>query len=54
MYNNGSLVYVNVAGVYWSSTINTNLSRLLGFNFTDAQVDPNNRAYGQSIRCIKN
>jgi uncharacterized protein (TIGR02145 family) len=49
-YNNGSLSNVGSSGYYWSSTVNGTSARLLWFG----GVIDNNRAYGFSVRCIKN
>jgi hypothetical protein len=52
-YSDGSLVDVSVGGYYWSSTINGSYSRYLVFDYGSAGVYFNYRAYGFSVRCIK-
>ena len=51
--SDGSLVNVGTGGLYWSSTVSSTNARYLFFssNFTD--VDTGNRAYGFSVRCLK-
>jgi uncharacterized protein (TIGR02145 family) len=43
-------------GYYWSSTINGNESKVLAFSVYDsnANISQQGRAYGSSVRCIKN
>ena len=56
-YGNGNLVSVNGTGFYWCSTVNGADSRALYFNnpFLGGLVRMNTsrRAYGSSVRCIK-
>jgi uncharacterized protein (TIGR02145 family) len=51
---NGSLFDVGSVGNYWSSTGSTTYSRCLSFTSSIANMNTNNRAYGLSVRCIKN
>ena len=53
LYSDGSLNVVSVYGYYWSSTIDGTISRRLNFTNGNASVYSNNRAYGFSVRCIK-
>jgi hypothetical protein len=53
LYGDGSLHNFSVSGGYWSSTIDGDNSRSLGFYNGDAGVNFNYRAYGFSVRCIK-
>ena len=48
----GSLGNVGIGGYYWSSTVNGSNSRVLRFTTSSALMD-DYRAYGQSVRCIK-
>ncbi|TAD91767.1 MAG: hypothetical protein EAY75_03525 [Bacteroidetes bacterium] len=52
-YENASLNNVGDAGFYWSSTGSTSNSRILYFFFNTADMESYPRAYGFSIRCIK-
>jgi hypothetical protein len=52
-YNNGSLGDVGSFGYYWSSTVSGPLSRGLGFYSIDAGMGDYMRAYGLSVRCLK-
>ena len=52
--NSDGLLYdVNLRGFYWSNTISGTRSRELYFNNVFSNVDIDYRAYGFSIRCIK-
>jgi len=53
-YSNGSLLSVGTFGNYWSSTISSTNSRYITFGSSDANMSTTNRAYGISVRCIKN
>jgi uncharacterized protein (TIGR02145 family) len=54
-YNsNGSLNGVGTYGSYWSSTVSVPYSYHLYFNSGDAIMYSSNRAFGLSVRCIKN
>ena len=52
-YSNGSLVNVGSDGYYWSSTVAGTYSRLLYFGSSNANMLSNYRAYGLSVRCLK-
>jgi len=41
------------SGLYWSSTVNGNHSNNLYFDSGYADISNYNRAYGMSLRCIK-
>jgi uncharacterized protein (TIGR02145 family) len=49
-----SLLSVGAFGYYWSSTVGGTLSRPLYFSGSDAGASDFYRAYGFSVRCIKN
>ena len=51
--SNGSLYSVGSYGYYWSSTVNGSNARNLNFNSDNANMNSNNRANGQSVRCFK-
>ncbi len=53
LYSNGSLDYVDSGGVYWSSTVSGTCARFLSFDSSFTYMDCANRAYGFSVRCIK-
>ncbi len=50
---NGSLLTVGTSGLYWSSLVYFNSAYNLGFVFSNAYVNPTSRAYGLSVRCLK-
>ncbi len=52
-YTNGGVDTEGVFGYYWSSSFITNDSRYLTFGSNFANVVTNYRAYGRSVRCIK-
>ena len=52
--NVGSLFDVGTVARYWSSTVSDTFSRSLLFNSISAGSSPYDRAYGFSVRCIKN
>ena len=52
-YSNGSLNTVGTSGHYWSSTVNNVSSVALYFNSIQFFNTNNRRAYGLSVRCIK-
>jgi uncharacterized protein (TIGR02145 family) len=52
-YSNGSLYFVGTLGTYWSSTVSGTVSRSLYFNSSTALPDTGYRAYGFSVRCLK-
>jgi len=49
----GSLSNVGSFGRYWSSTVNGTDSSFLVFDSSTASMNPNRRAYGFSVRCLK-
>lgn len=49
----GSLVNVGTYGYYWSSTVSSTSARLLDFSSSDAFMNYLGRAYGASVRCLK-
>ncbi len=51
--SNGSLMWVNEAGHYWSSSISSTNARYLFIVSNNANIDANPRAVGRSVRCIK-
>ncbi|MEA3447186.1 MAG: FISUMP domain-containing protein [Bacteroidota bacterium] len=51
--NNGSLGNTGSYGYYWSSTVGGTDARYLYFYSSDASMSSNRRAYGFSVRCIK-
>jgi hypothetical protein len=52
-YNDGSLNLVGSFGDYWSSTVNGSYCRYLGFDSFLASMLSDFRAYGFSVRCLK-
>ena len=52
-YSNGSLYYVGSIGFYWSSLVGSTYSRGLVFGSDNAYMHSYHRAYGLSVRCIK-
>jgi hypothetical protein len=51
--SDGSLYYVGTYGIYWSSTVSGTGSRDLGFGSGSAGMGTFTRAYGFSVRCLK-
>jgi uncharacterized protein (TIGR02145 family) len=51
--SNGSLGNVGAGGRYWSSAVSSAISRRLYFSSSTAGVDSSNRAFGNSVRCLK-
>ena len=51
--SNGSLLSVGTDGCYWSSTVGGTYSRFHYFYVMYADMSLNNRAYGYSVRCLK-
>jgi uncharacterized protein (TIGR02145 family) len=49
----GSLIDVGADGYYWSSTVSGNESRHLDFGSNFADMAQNSRAFGGSVRCLK-
>jgi uncharacterized protein (TIGR02145 family) len=52
-YSDGSLNNVGSKGYYWSSTLSGIYARRLSFSSSDADILNRSRAYGLSVRCIK-
>ena len=52
--SSGSLGGVGTGGNYWSRTLSGTYSRRFGFFSSDAIMYSTGRAYGLSVRCIKN
>jgi uncharacterized protein (TIGR02145 family) len=52
--DDGNIYFAGLHGVYWSSTVSGGVGRLLYFHSSGATTTFNNRAYGRSVRCIKN
>lgn len=52
-FSNGSLYFVGSYGFYWSSTVSGTNARNLNFNSSTAYMYSGYRAYGFSVRCIK-
>jgi uncharacterized protein (TIGR02145 family) len=50
---NGALGDVGATGGYWSSTVSGADSRNLGFGSSNATMGDNDRAYGFTVRCLK-
>jgi uncharacterized protein (TIGR02145 family) len=51
--SNGSLDNVGSNGYYWSSTVSGTVASYLYFSSGSASMDPNYRARGFSVRCLK-
>ena len=49
----GSLDEVGIVGVYWSSTVSGSLALFFRFDPGNAGMITTNRAYGYSVRCLK-
>jgi hypothetical protein len=49
----GSINYVGVNTYYWSSAVSGGLSRYLFFSSSNATMLDNSRAFGASLRCLK-
>ena len=49
----GALTNVGSVGVYWSSSVSGTIARRLYFYSSNAYMLATNRAYGFSVRCIK-
>ena len=52
-YGNGSVGSVGTSGSYWSSTSSGSNSRYMYFNSSTSAINTGARAYGFSVRCIK-
>ena len=53
LYNTGALSGTGSVGLYWSSTVTTFSSRDLSITWSDITLGSDSRAYGLSVRCIK-
>jgi len=53
-YGNGSLIDVGNFGSCWSSTVSGTYARNLGFSSSVAGMGSNYRAYGFTVRCLRN
>lgn len=53
-YSLGSLANVGTFGFYWSATVSSTNVRNLSFNSSNATINTDYRAFGFSVRCIKN
>jgi uncharacterized protein (TIGR02145 family) len=51
--SDGSLGFVSTTGYYWSSTVSAERSRNLYFNSATAYFEASLRAFGFSVRCLK-
>lgn len=51
--SNGSLSNFGSSGRYWSSTVSGSNARYMYFNSSHAFMSSSRRAYGGSVRCIK-
>ena len=51
---NGLFYTVGTTGRYWSSTVDETGSRRMSFNNFVSNINTGSRAYGHSVRCIKN
>ena len=52
-FSSDSLFDVGSFGYYWSSTVSGSFARCLFFNSSNAYMSSNLRAFGRSVRCIK-
>ena len=52
-HSNGALLFIDSEGTYWSSTVDGTNARFLYIGSTIAGMYSFNRAYGLSVRCIK-
>ena len=52
-HTTGLLGSVGSVGYYWSSTVSSTISRVLFFGSSSAFMNTNSRAFGFSVRCIK-
>ncbi len=53
LLGDGSLNSVGTNGLYWGSSVSRTSSRRLAFNSSHANLGPSYRAYGVSVRCLK-
>jgi uncharacterized protein (TIGR02145 family) len=51
--DDGSLYFVGSVGIYWSSTVSGTNARRLAVNSNGASMGDGSRAFGFSVRCIK-
>ena len=51
--SSGSFVGVGTGSNYWSSTIDGTNATQLGYGSTSASLNPLNRVFGMSVRCLK-
>ena len=49
----GSIVVVGTNGLYWSSTVSDTDARYLNFGSINALMNGTDRAFGLSVRCLK-
>lgn len=52
-FNDGQLDYLGRNGWYWSSSLDGNMARHLGFSVNNSNMSTGNRASGVTVRCIK-
>ena len=52
-YSTGVLTLVGSYGFYWSSTVSGTFASYLNFGSSSASMHSNPRAYGYTVRCIK-
>jgi uncharacterized protein (TIGR02145 family) len=52
-WTNGTFSNVNTVGFYWTSTVDVNNTYYFAFSSTGVSIIADMRAYGMSIRCIK-
>lgn len=52
-YDDGSLTYQGSGGIVWSSSVTSAYSHYLDFSSSNASTNLNFRAYGFSVRCLK-
>jgi uncharacterized protein (TIGR02145 family) len=52
-FNDGQLDYLGRNGWYWSSSVDGNMARHLGFSSGTSGMSTGNRASGVAVRCIK-
>ena len=52
-YYNGTLYNVGSGGTYWSSTVNGTYASFLRFDSSNASMSSHHRAFGFSVRCLK-
>jgi uncharacterized protein (TIGR02145 family) len=52
-HSDGAILYVGMVGFYWSSTVSSVTSLYLHFDYAPARMYTQVRAFGFSVRCIK-